>query len=254
MLFKHIDGVLCAAHVASFRYKFASLRDQSFRLFTADLILCRARQGYIDLLNMLPWPLSLDVLEFVLVAVGGHELGELFALHLEVGDVGDVFGGDALIGGGDYGAFAVGEGDDGGAEFNSFERGVLGYIAGAGDGYLFAFEGFGAAGGVLDHVVHVLQAEISEMASVVRGWEGGEMYVNETVSCSFRSYQATTKCSTLAGQAAFPECSLSLVGAEQPSDLSGRDTDIASRYIGIGADVLAQFSHESHAKLADLVV
>lgn len=104
---------------------------------------------------MHPRACALDVLELVLVLGALAELGERLALDLEVGDVVDELGRDALVVGGDDGALGVGEGDDGGAELDGFEGGILGDVAGAGDGDSLALEGLLAGGGVLDHVLDV---------------------------------------------------------------------------------------------------
>jgi len=79
-------------------------------------------------------------------------------------------------------------------------------------------------------------------------------YIDETVAGGFWSYQATTKCSTLARQAAFPECSLGLIGAKKPADLARRTTNVSGRNICVYSDVLAEFTHEGNAEFADFVV
>ena len=115
-----------------------------------------AGQSDVDFADVRPWSGAVDVFDFILKGAGAGDFGEGFTLNFEVGHESDFFGGDAIGTGGDDGAFAVGEGDYGGAEFNGFESGVLGDVAGAGDGDFLAFEGLFAFGDVLDHVVDVL--------------------------------------------------------------------------------------------------
>ena len=70
----------------------------------------------------------------------------------------DFFRGDSLVRSGNDGTFAIGKGDYGCAEFDGFEGGVLGYVAGAGDGDLFARERLFAVRGILDHVLNILSS------------------------------------------------------------------------------------------------
>lgn len=72
------------------------------------------------------------ILKFIFEFVIGGEFCELFASDFEFGNVVDLLWGDAGIGGSDNGALAVGEGDDGCAEFDGFKGGVLSYVSGAG--------------------------------------------------------------------------------------------------------------------------
>lgn len=88
-----------------------------------------------------PWAGTLDVPELILVLRTLAQRRQRLSLHLQVGNVVNKFGGDALLIGGDDAALGVGEGDDGGAELDGFEGGVLGDVAGAGDGDSLAMEG-----------------------------------------------------------------------------------------------------------------
>ena len=156
VVFEDVDGFGGAAHVASLGDELSASVDERFCLVARDLVLCRARESDIDFAAVGPGPGALDVLEFVLVGIGRGELGQLFAVDFQLGDVGDVFGGDSLLGGGDDGAFAVGEGNNGCSKLNGFQGGVLGDVAGARYGDAFAFEGLFSARGVLNHVLDVL--------------------------------------------------------------------------------------------------
>ena len=139
---------------------------------------------------MFPRPFAIDVLEFVLEALGGSELAELLAVDLELGDGGDLVGGVAGVAGRNEAPFAVGEGDDGGAELDGFERGVLGDVARTGDGDAFAFEGLLPRAGVFDHVFDVL---VWVLAVIWRNlWVTGRGYVDKAIASGFRSDQATS--------------------------------------------------------------
>ena len=72
------------------------------------------------------------------------------------------------------------------------------------------------------------------------GWK----YIDETVAGGFRPDQAASPGPALSGEDSFPELRVGFVGAKQPANLTGRDTDIAGRDIDIGADVFTQLAHE----------
>jgi hypothetical protein len=79
-------------------------------------------------------------------------------------------------------------------------------------------------------------------------------YVDETVTSSLGTDQRTTPGSALTSEHALPPVAVIAVCTEEPSDLTARHTNITSRNVGIGTDVLAQLTHERNAELADLVV
>ena len=163
---KDFDGLLRAAHVAALSDELSARRDQRLSFVSGDLVLRRGREGNVDLADVGPGPGAVDVLELALEALRTGDLADGLALDFQLRDRLHLLRGDALGAGGDEAAFAVGEGDDGGAELNGFEGGVLGHVARAGDGDALAFEGLFAARGVLDHVFDVL-------ARIVSGWENG---------------------------------------------------------------------------------
>jgi len=150
-----IDGLLCAAHVGALGDELAAGVDERLGLLAGDLVLGGRGQGDVDLAGVHPRALAFEVVELVLVLGVLGQLGQLLAVDLQVGDVVDDLGVEAGVAGGDEGALAVGERDDGAAELDDLEGGVLGDVAGAGDGDALALEGLLAAGGVLDHVLDV---------------------------------------------------------------------------------------------------
>lgn len=158
-----VDRLLRAAHVAALGDELAAGVDERLGLLAGNLVLSRGGEGDVDLAAVHPGARAGDVVELVLVLGAVGELGELLAAHLQVGDVVDEVGSDASGVGGDQGALAVGEGDDGAAQLDHLERGVLRHVAGAGDGHALALEGLGAAGGVLDHVLDVYEGIVSEL-------------------------------------------------------------------------------------------
>jgi hypothetical protein len=81
-----------------------------------------------------------------------------------------------------------------------------------------------------------------------------EAHVDEAITSGLGSDQRTTPVQSLAGEDTLPAVPLRSIGAKHPADLSRRNTNITSRNIGVGTDVLAQFTHESYAELANLVV
>jgi hypothetical protein len=84
--------------------------------------------------------------------------------------------------------------------------------------------------------------------------EWAQRTIDETITCGFRSDQATTPASTLSGENTFPSVPLRTICPEQPSNLTTGHTDISRGDIRISANVLVQLPHKSHAKLANLVI
>ncbi len=169
VLFKNVDGFRRAAHVAPFRDEFRARLDQRLGLVAGDLVLRRGREGDVDLADVGPGPGAVDVLELALEVVRLGQLGQRFPLHLQLRDQSDLVGRHALFARGDQRAFAVREGDDGAAEFDDLECGVLGDVAGSGDGDSLALEGFFAPRGVLDHVVDVLWPRLENSTTYSQG-------------------------------------------------------------------------------------
>lgn len=154
-----IDGGLGAAHVGALGDELAAGVDERLGFLARDLVLRGAGQGDVDGADVYPWAGTGDVLGLVAEGFRGGQAGELLALSLEVGDQVDFVRSEVvLLGGGDEGAGAVGEGDDGSAELDGFEGCVLGDVAGAGEGDALAGEGLGALADELNHVVDVLFA------------------------------------------------------------------------------------------------
>jgi hypothetical protein len=149
------NGLLCAAHVGALGDELAARLDKRLGLVARDLVLGGRGQGDVDLAGVHPRALACEVVELVLVLVLLGELGQLLAVDLKVGDVVDDVGVEAGVAGGDERALAVRERDDGAAELDDLQRGVLGDVTGAGDGDALALEGLLTARGVLDHVLNV---------------------------------------------------------------------------------------------------
>lgn len=228
-----VDGLLGAAHVGALGDELAACLDKVLGLVAGDLVLGRRGEGDVDLTGVHPGALTSDVVELVLVLGALGKLGELLAADLEVGDVVDEIGRDAGLVGGDEGTLAVGEGDDGAAKLDDLESGVLGDVAGAGDGDALALEGLLAAGGVLDHVLDV---------------------VDSAVAGGLRPDQAATPGAALTGENTLPLVGESAVGAEHVANLAASDTNVTSGNVGLGADVLVKLAHERAAEAADLAV
>jgi len=182
---------------------------------------------------VLPGAGTLNVLQLAAVLGAGAELGESLALELEVGNDVDDLGGESLVAGGDDGALGVGEGDDGTAELDDLEGGVLSDVAGTGDGDTLAREGLLAAGGVLDHVLDV---------------------VDETVTGGLGTDEGTTPAATLSGEDTLPLVADRLVGTKHVTDLTATNTNVTSGNISVGTNVSAQLLHEGVAEATDLVV
>lgn len=221
-----LDGLLSAAHVGALSDELASGSDQCLGLLAGNLVLSRRGEGNVDLANLLPGTGTLDVLETVVL-----KSGKGLALELELGDGLDVLGVEAGLVGSNEGTLAVGERDDLAAELDNLEGSKLGDVSGSRDGDALAGERFLASGGILDHVLDI---------------------VDETVAGGLGANQAATPRSTLAGENALPAVLLGAVCAKQIANLAATNADVAGGDISVGADVLAELPHEGNAELADL--
>lgn len=204
---------------------------------------------------MLPWAGTLDPLELAAVLGAVGELGELLALELDVGNDVDELGVDSLVVGGDQGTLGVGERDDGSAELDDLEGGVLGNVTGTGDGDALAGEGLLSARGVLDHVLDVLcVGNQSVICPLIKYESRGKTHVDETVTGGLRADQRTTPAATLTGKDTLPLVLLGAVGTEEVTNLTATDTNVTSGNVSVGTNVLVKLAHESNAEPADLVV
>lgn len=228
-----VDGILGGTHVGTLGDELDTGVDQGLGLLAGDLVLGSTGESDVDLADVDPGAGTLDVLELGLEGVGGGQLGELLAVYLDLGDLSDLLGGKASVGGGDERTLGVGQGDNGTAELDDLEGGVLGDVAGAGDDDALALEGLLAAGDVLDHVLDV---------------------VDETVAGGFGADEGTTPAATLTGEDTLPLVADLLVLAEHETDLATGDTDVTGGNVSVGTDVLGQLGHEGDAEAADLAV
>lgn len=156
-----VDGGLGAAHVGAFGDELGACVDEGLGFFAGDFVLRGAGEGDVDLADVYPGAGAGNVLEFSAKGLGGDQFGQLLALDLELGNQSDFLGCEAAVAVDDEGALAVGQGDDGGAQFDGLEGCVLSHVAGAGDGDALSGERLCALGDVLDHVIDVLGLLVS---------------------------------------------------------------------------------------------
>jgi hypothetical protein len=230
-----IDGLLGGAHVGAFGDELAAGSNESLGLVTGDLVLGGGGESNVDATGDVgPGAGAGDVLELGAEGGLGGDLGDLLALDLDLGDSVDLLGGErAFLTVEDEGTLGVREGDDGAAELNDLQGSVLGDVTGAGDGDALAGEGLLAAGGMLDHVVDV---------------------VDKTVTGGLGADERTTPAAALTGENTLPLVADLLVLAEHEANLAAGDTDIAGGDVSVGTDVLAQLGHEGDTEAANLVV
>jgi len=81
-----------------------------------------------------------------------------------------------------------------------------------------------------------------------------QLTVNAAVTSGLRPDQAATPAATLAGEDTLPLVGESAVSTEHVTDLTASDTNVTSRHISLGANVLVQLAHETVAEAADLAV
>ena len=230
-----IDSLLGGTHVGALSDELAASGDESLGLIAGDLVLGGGGESDIDAAGDVgPGAGTGDVLELGAEGVLGGELGDLLALDLDLSDGVDLLSGEgALLAVQDESTLGVGEGDDGATELDDLESGVLGDVSGTGDGDALTSEGFLAAGGVLDHVLDV---------------------VDDTVAGGLGADEGTTPAATLTGEDTLPLVADLLVLAEHETNLAAGHTDITGGNIGVGTDVLAQLGHEGDTEAADLVI
>ena len=141
MVLKDINRVLRTAHVATLSNELCASLDKRLGLLAGNFVLCRTRKNDIHILDVGPRAHAVNVLAFALELRGGGDFSQLLTLDLEFGNQADFIGGDALLISGDQSTLAVGEGDDGCAQLDGFESGVLCDVSRAGDSDAFALEG-----------------------------------------------------------------------------------------------------------------
>lgn len=160
------DGSERAAHVGAFGDVSGSALDEALGFGAGDFVLSGAGEGDVDFSDVEPRAGAVDVDVSVSESVGGCEGRQLFSLILDLHDGSDFVGGDgvALVAD-DQGALAVAEGDDGSAELDNLQCGVLRNVSGTRDGNTLAGKAFLAAGRIFDHVLDVL---FPRLPSVIR--------------------------------------------------------------------------------------
>ena len=230
-----IDSLLCGTHVGALGDELAAGGDQSLGLVAGDLVLGSGGESDVDAANDVgPGAGAGDVLELGAEGSLGSELGDLLTLNLDGGDGVDLLGSErALLAVEDESTLGVGQRDDGTAELDGLQGGVLGDVAGAGDGDALAGEGLLAAGGVLDHVVNV---------------------VDDTVAGGLGADERATPAAALTGENTLPLVADLLVLAEHEADLTAGHTDVTGGDVSVLTDMLAQLGHEGDTEAADLVV
>lgn len=230
-----IDSLLGGTHVGALSDELAASGNESLGLVAGDLVLGGGGESDIDAAGDVgPGAGTGDVLELGAEGSLGGDLSDLLALDLDLGNGVDLLDGEgALLAVDDESTLGVGEGDDGTAELDDLKSGVLGDVSGAGDSDALAGEGVLAAGGVLDHVLNV---------------------VDDTVTGGLGADERTTPAATLTGENTLPLVADLLVLAEHEANLAAGNTDITSGNISVGTDVLAQLGHEGDTEAANLVV
>lgn len=83
------------------------------------------------------------------------------ALELELGNLADDLGSEALVVLGDQSTLAVAEGDDGATKLDDLESSELGNVSGTGEGDPLAGKGLFAARSVVDHVLDVVDETVT---------------------------------------------------------------------------------------------
>jgi hypothetical protein len=121
-----VDSLLGGTHVGTLGNVSDTGHDQSLGLLARNLVLGSTGKCNIGLGNQCPGPLTL-----VPFVVGSSvKGGERLSLKFEVGNLGNVLGGETGFGGGDQRSGRVGEGKDFTAKLDDLEGSVLGDVSG----------------------------------------------------------------------------------------------------------------------------
>lgn len=137
-----VDRFLGRGHVGTLGDVAQAGGDHRLGLVAVDLVLRRRRDRDVDLLDERPRPRALVVLE----PARRGEVLEVSALELQVGDLLNELGREALVGLRDERTLRVGKREDDTSELNHLERGVLGNVARSGNERLLALEVFSRCG------------------------------------------------------------------------------------------------------------
>lgn len=230
-----INGLLGRSHVGSLGEELGTSGDKVLGLLLGNLVLGGGRKNNVDLSEVRPGALSLEVLEAGGEGgvLSGVKLGKVSTLELDVGDELDVGLRESLLTSGDESSLRVGKRDDLSSELDNLKSGVLSDVSGSRDGNTLSGERLLSSRGVGDHVGDV---------------------VDKSVSSGLRTDQRSSPRSSLSGDDTLPLVAVSLVGSEHVSDLTSSDTDITGRNVSELSDVLGKLAHESVAETTDLVV
>lgn len=156
VFFEDFNSFKCVIYVRVFSNGYDVSFVKSFGFVIVDFVLGCVGQSNVDFVDECLWVGIFDVFE---VFVGGDvEFGKCVVFDFEFSDGVDLFGSDGGVVFGDDGILGVGERDNGGIEFKSFESGVLSDIVGVGDGDVFVFEG--VLVGVLEYVLNVVDGVV----------------------------------------------------------------------------------------------
>jgi hypothetical protein len=96
-----INGLLGAAHVATFSNEFAPFSNKGLCLGSRDFVLCCGRQRNVYLVNQGPGASTFMVFEAGSIGVAGCDINEVAAADFEFADDSDILGRESLRIGGD---------------------------------------------------------------------------------------------------------------------------------------------------------
>ncbi|QFZ29292.1 hypothetical protein EJF18_50526 [Clavispora lusitaniae] len=233
VLLENLNGFGSRAHVGAFRNVDAPSIHQGSSLLTGNLVLGGRRQSHIHLAHMGPRTGAFKVLD-----LGRSEGRVLFddsrqVLELDLGLSNGLHSCWSDTVGENQRALGVGQGHNNSAQLNHLQSSISGHVTRTRDGHTLALESFRASGGLLDHLLDV---------------------VNHTVTGGFGSDQRTAPGQAFSGQDTGPVVLHGLVGAEKETNLTATHTNVSCWNVGVCANVSGQSSHEGHTETSDLGV
>lgn len=222
-----VDGLRSRGHVSPLSHKLEAKADKARCIVASDLVLGGARHDAVHMaLEALPGLLVFVVRDTGILVLELRDASAL--LVLEILDVGKLLLVEAILV--DDGSVGVREGEDLCAELDELLARELGNVAGPGEEDVLTPD-YGVV--VLAHLLEEVDSAIS-----------GGLWPDE----------GTAPLDVLTSEDPCELVPEALVLPKQVADLASADTNVASRNVGVSADVPLELGHEGLAEAHDLVV
>jgi len=140
-MFKDIDGLLRATHIAAFGDILDAGFDERFRLSTGDFILSSAWEGNVQMVEVLPGSFAWEIAVMRIQISRGMKVKKSLPLQLQFRDLSDQLGSESLaVVPGKESTLGIGKRDNDTTQFDNFESGVLRNVPAATDSNFLPLE------------------------------------------------------------------------------------------------------------------